>query len=149
MGGAEIFASLLSAYIKRRFTRKMSMQWMLTLTGFSQLLVYVNFHESLCAILSKFGITIFYGVLVTYTAELYPTEIRTKAYGAVMVAGRFSTILMPFVINGIKNTAITPPIFLGFLAFITIPMLNTLQETYKTDMTEVLKEIPELVFQAK
>lgn len=99
MGIAELMALAISAPIKRRFKRKNSMQFCQTITGFSLLAVYFDFQHTLSAIcnyfcllkklVAKLSVTVFFTILVTYTAELYPTEIRTKAYGVCLAAGRY------------------------------------------------------------
>ena len=36
----------------------------------------------------RFGITLYAVILITYTSEIYPTSMRSKAYGLCMTVGR-------------------------------------------------------------
>lgn len=61
-------------------------------------------------IFAKAGVTVFYAILITYTAELYPTELRAQAYGYGLFSGRLAMTIMPFVLGYSKNTLINPPL---------------------------------------
>jgi predicted MFS family arabinose efflux permease len=99
MGISELIASLLAAPIKRKFTRKISMQISLLFCSLSCLLIEMSYFKVVLALgkpnfdpkilVSKFSITVFYGILVTYTAEIYPTNLRSQAYGTFLTAGRY------------------------------------------------------------
>lgn len=95
MGFAEILASLSSAYIKRKYRRKSSMQASLIICCISCIGAQWFPFPVLLAISSKFTITLYYNILVTYTGEIYPTETRTQAYGLLMTVGRLAVISMP------------------------------------------------------
>lgn len=40
----------------------------------------------------RFGISVFGGVLVTYTSERYPTVVRSLGYGICIASGKISTL---------------------------------------------------------
>ena len=42
----------------------------------------------------RFGITLYAVILVTYTSEIYPTSLRSKAYGLCMTVGRTGTFII-------------------------------------------------------
>ena len=60
----------------------------LLLTTVSFMHFYINFvlYEKFQII--RFGITLYAVILVTYTSEIYPTSMRSKAYGLCMTIGR-------------------------------------------------------------
>ena len=41
----------------------------------------------------RFG-TLYAVILVTYTSEIYPTSLRSKAYGLCMTVGRTGTFII-------------------------------------------------------
>ena len=137
LGMSELFASAISAKIKRKFSRKRSLTFSFIVTGVAQLCVYFDFYTIYAGICAKAGVTIFYAILITYTAELYPTELRAQAYAYLIFSGRLAMIIMPFVLGYFKNSLINPPLVLSCLMFISIPLVKALKETHNSDMTEL------------
>jgi MFS family permease len=136
---------LWSARIKRLYTRKKSLAVSLGATGFALLAVYFNVREYISlnnvtivtGIIAKAGVTVFYGILMTYTSELYPTQLRSRAYGVCMVSGRFSMIVMPFFLAYMNQfEKLNAPLVLSMMLFISIAFLRCLPETYEQDMEE-------------
>eukprot|EP01016_Furgasonia_blochmanni_P008425 TRINITY_DN13416_c0_g1_i2.p2 TRINITY_DN13416_c0_g1~~TRINITY_DN13416_c0_g1_i2.p2 ORF type:complete len:125 (-),score=15.72 TRINITY_DN13416_c0_g1_i2:59-433(-) len=111
LGIAETLACLISAPIKLNHTRKKSFSFAIALMTFGcLLLVFVpnpancvtnddtcvhGYVTLLLSMLVKFGITIYSSILITYTSEVYPTEVRSLGYGFNMTIGRFGNIMMP------------------------------------------------------
>lgn len=136
---------LWSARIKRLYTRKKSLAVSLGGTGCALLAVYFNVREYIdlrnmtiaLGIIAKAGVTVFYGILMTYTSELYPTQLRSRAYGVCMVSGRFSMIVMPFFLAYMNQfEKVNAPLVLSMMLFISIAFLRCLPETYNQDMEE-------------
>jgi MFS family permease len=136
---------LWSARIKRLYARKKSLAVSLGGTGFALLAVYFNVREYISlnnvtivtGIIAKAGVTVFYGILMTYTSELYPTQLRSRAYGVCMVSGRFSMIVMPFILSWTDQfEKVRAPLVLSLMMFISIAFLRWLPETHNQDMEE-------------
>jgi len=49
------------------------------------------------ALIGKFGATASFAVVFVYTAEMFPTEIRSTAVGASSLCGRIGGIIAPFI----------------------------------------------------
>jgi hypothetical protein len=47
-------------------------------------------------LIGKLGITSSFGIIVVYTAELYPTAMRSIGVGASSTVGRVGAMLAPF-----------------------------------------------------
>jgi hypothetical protein len=137
MGFAEILASLSSAYIKRMYKRKSSMQVSLIICSLSCVGAQWFPFPVILAITSKFTITLFYNILVTYTGEIYPTETRTQAYGLLMTVGRLAVISMP-VFSRLWNvfTGLYSTHMIAILLLLSALALVALRETLDTEIVE-------------
>ncbi|XP_078490294.1 organic cation transporter protein-like [Ciona intestinalis] len=51
-----------------------------------------------CAMLGKLFTTVGYTVLYIFTGDLFPTMMRTQAYGACSFIARFGSILVPYIL---------------------------------------------------
>ena len=137
MGIAEIVASLSSAPIKRKYNRKTSMQASLGLCAASCFLSQWFTFPVLIAISSRFSITVFYNILVTYSGEIYPTETRTQAYGLFMTVGRLAVITMPTAVGlWTYFTGFLSTHLIGGLLLFSLLLLNFLKETLDAEMVE-------------
>jgi MFS family permease len=137
MGFAEILASLSSAYIKRMYKRKLSMQASLVICCISCVSSQWFPFPVLLAITSKFSITLYYNILVTYTGEIYPTETRTQAYGLLMTIGRLAVISMP-VLSRLWNyfTGFYSTHLIAILLLLSALALVGLRETLDIEIVE-------------
>ena len=88
MGLSELTGSLLTSPLIAKYRRKSVMSISLLLCGLSCLAIHLKFSQAILAMVSKLAITVFYGVLIAYTAEIYPTDLRSQAYGFLMTSGR-------------------------------------------------------------
>lgn len=137
MGIAEILASLASVPIKRKYTRKTSMQVCLGVCAVSCFISQWFTVPVVIALTTKFSITLFYNILVTYSGEIYPTETRTQAYGLFMTVGRLAVITMPTVVG--LWTYFTPFLsthLIGGFLVISMLLLHFLKETLDAEMVE-------------
>lgn len=137
MGIAEILASLASAPIKRKYSRKASMQFSLAVCAASCFLSQFLTFPVLVAVTSKFSITVFYNILVTYSGEIYPTETRTQAYGLFMTVGRLAVISMPTAVRlWTYFTGFMSTYLIGGLLVLSMLLLHFLKETLDAEMVE-------------
>jgi hypothetical protein len=75
--------------------------------------------------MAKGGVTVFYAILMSYTAELYPTALRTRAYGVCLFSGRLAMCVMPFILGLARHSIINPQLILSCLMFISVPLTKT------------------------
>ena len=88
--------------------------------------------------MSKFSISAFYGVLITYTAEVYPTKLRSQAYGFLMMGGRVATVMLPYLIFYWElYVGSETLVMLAFVSLIALFTLFLLEETLDQDMDEL------------
>lgn len=87
--------------------------------------------------MAKFTITVFYNILLTYTGEIYPTEIRTQAYGLFMVSGRLALLTMQFVFSiWTYYSGLLPMTLIGSALFVSAILVYFLRESQDADMFE-------------
>merc|ERR1711874_767258 len=58
-------------------------------------LVHIRGLQVTLALLGKFGATSSFAIVFVYTAEMFPTEIRSTAVGASSLCGRIGGIVAP------------------------------------------------------
>ncbi len=74
-----------------------------------------------CFILSgKFGAAGCFAIIYQYTAELYPTQIRTIAVGSSSMAGRFGSIVAPVIV--VIEPSSIPLSIMGIVALVGEPI---------------------------
>ena len=91
----------------------------------------------------KFGVSGSFAVIWIYSAELFPTDIRTNAMAMGSMAGRIGGIISPFINDFYESIPWLPPTIFGtvcvaggcllFLLPETLgkPLLNTIDEAEK------------------
>lgn len=88
--------------------------------------------------MSKFSISVFYGVLVTYTSEIYPTNMRSQAYGLLLTSGRIATVGLPYLLKiWDTNVGSSPLMLFSLLCVICTVIMFVLEETLDRDMDEI------------
>lgn len=85
-----------------------------------------------------------WGVVYTYTPELYPTRVRGTGAGWAAACGRFGGVLAPLAVGGILGTGIVgyEPIFLMFSAVLLVGAINVAllgEETKGRTLEEIAK----------
>ena len=102
----------------------------------------LNFQITL-SLIGKFGATASFAIVFVYTAEMFPTEIRSTAVGASSLCGRIGGILAPQI--AMLSTVWDPlPLLVmgtgsfigGILVFIFLP--ETLGKKLPDSMQEAL-----------
>jgi len=95
------------------------------------------------SLIGKFGASASFAIVFVYTAELFPTEIRSTAVGASSLCGRIGGIIAPQI--AMLNTVWTPlPLLVmgagsfvgGLLVFVFLP--ETLGKKLPDSMQEAL-----------
>jgi len=160
--GIELPAILFATYGLDKFGRKPLLAYSQILAGVTLIAagLLINYDPLIPTILSligKFGSTSSFAIVFVYTAEMFPTEIRSSAVGSSSTCARVGGILAPQVAN-LAVYWITLPFYLmgasslvgGIMILINLP--ETLGEPLPETMAEALnlgkkgnkaKEIPE------
>jgi len=93
----------------------------------------------------KFAIGASFGLIYLYTAELYPTMVRSLAVGSGSMVSRVGSIVAPFWVSLSSAWTFLPQLLVGILAFISgvlslmlpetmgMPLATTWEEAAKQD----------------
>lgn len=94
--------------------------------------------------LAKLFNTCAFAVVLYQTMELFPTSIRQTAYSSCSLAGRFGSILAPFIkdLNNATNEYVCLALFVT-LSCVTSLLINRLPETKGSDFSDTLREAEE------
>ncbi|XP_040604579.1 solute carrier family 22 member 21 [Mesocricetus auratus] len=124
LAAVEVPAYVLAWLLLQHMSRRYSMAGSLFLGGSVLLLLPLVPSELLylsttLVMVGKFGITSAYSMVYVYTAELYPTVVRSMGVGVSSTASRLGSILSPyFVYLGAYNRYL-PYILMGSLTILT------------------------------
>uniref|UniRef100_A0A671F7M1 Solute carrier family 22 member 16 n=1 Tax=Rhinolophus ferrumequinum TaxID=59479 RepID=A0A671F7M1_RHIFE len=88
----------------------------------------------------KFAIGSAFGLIYLYTAELYPTMIRTQAVGSGSVVCRVGSIIAPFCVYLSSVWLFMPQLLTGTLAFVSGLLTLRLPETLGKPLTTTWEE---------
>ncbi|XP_034524877.1 solute carrier family 22 member 16 isoform X2 [Ailuropoda melanoleuca] len=77
----------------------------------------------------KFAIGASFGLIYLYTAELYPTMVRSVAVGSGSMVSRVGSIMAPFWVSLSSAWTFLPQLLVGILAFISGLLTLMLPET--------------------
>ena len=93
------------------------------------------------ALIGKMFITMSFDSIYTWSAELYPTELRAEGLGFCQVTSRTGAALAPWVVKGFKVLHRSSPfIVMSILAIVSAMSLTFLPETKGKDMMEDCKD---------
>ncbi|XP_075779214.1 solute carrier family 22 member 16 isoform X1 [Pelodiscus sinensis] len=92
----------------------------------------------------KFAIGVAFGLIYLYTAELYPTVIRSLAVGSGSMMCRVGSIVAPFCVYLMSVWIFMPQLLVGIMAFLTGMLTLMLPETLGKPLTNTLAEAAEL-----
>eukprot|EP00092_Neocalanus_flemingeri_P018838 GFUD01020396.1.p1 GENE.GFUD01020396.1~~GFUD01020396.1.p1 ORF type:complete len:549 (+),score=92.66 GFUD01020396.1:57-1703(+) len=104
--------------------------------------VYANdWPAMVVALFGKMCITFSWAVLFLYSAEIFPTEIRTSAIGSASFIGRFGGILAPWVeLLGKNYHPYIPAVIFGGNALLAGLLAIWLPETQGTELAYTIEE---------
>uniref|UniRef100_H3AJM8 Solute carrier family 22 member 16 n=1 Tax=Latimeria chalumnae TaxID=7897 RepID=H3AJM8_LATCH len=92
----------------------------------------------------KFTIAIAFGLIYLYTAELYPTIIRSLAVGSGSMLCRAGSVVAPFCVYLTDIWIFFPQLIVGVMALLTGMLTLMLPETLGKPLTNTLEEALEL-----
>ncbi|CAG2168371.1 unnamed protein product [Oppiella nova] len=99
----------------------------------------------LFALISKYGISSSWNILVIYAAEIYPTVIRNIGMGTASVVGRIGSVSAPFMGNLTIHTSLTfVMIFYGIVTAVGAILGLYLPETKDKEIPDTLEEAENL-----
>ncbi|KAK9411489.1 solute carrier family 22 member 16 [Crotalus adamanteus] len=92
----------------------------------------------------KFAIGIAFGLIYLYTAELYPTVVRSLAVGSGSMMCRVGSVVAPFCVYLSSVWIFFPQLIVGIMAFLTGVLTLLLPETLGRPLTNTWAEAAEL-----
>ncbi|XP_072499140.1 solute carrier family 22 member 16 [Notamacropus eugenii] len=92
----------------------------------------------------KFAIGVAFGLIYLYTAELYPTFIRSLAVGSGSMMCRVGSVIAPFCVYLTSVWIFMPQLLVGIMAFLTGMLTLMLPETLGKPLTNTWEEAEEL-----
>ncbi|XP_036624814.1 solute carrier family 22 member 16 [Trichosurus vulpecula] len=88
----------------------------------------------------KFTIGVAFGLIYLYTAELYPTFIRSLAVGSGSMMCRIGSVIAPFCVYLASVWIFMPQLLVGIMAFLTGMLTLMLPETLGKPLTNTWEE---------
>ncbi|XP_015352844.1 solute carrier family 22 member 16 [Marmota marmota marmota] len=95
-------------------------------------------------IIGKLAIGSAFGLIYIYTAELYPTFIRSTAVGSGSMAGRVVSIVSPLTKEIAKTWIVVPQLSLAILALLSVLLSIQLPETTGKPLATTWEEFAQL-----
>jgi hypothetical protein len=97
------------------------------------------------AVVAKFGIGLFANILITYTSECYPTDIRALGLGLNLTISRIGTVAMPYIITIMQDQSVSPLVLMGAMGLVAVLVIKCfLTETLNETMMDTLVEMQAL-----
>ncbi|KAL3970756.1 kinesin family member 26 [Sarotherodon galilaeus] len=139
----EIPAYILSWTMFRWCSRRLTLSLSLSTGGLFLLLIQlIPTHLFSLAIalemIGKFAVTTAYSLVYAFTAELYPTVLRTTAVGACSMASRIGSITAPFFIYLRSYSVSLPYILMGSLTALAGLLSLLLPESFGMPLPETI-----------
>ncbi|CAH2252167.1 solute carrier family 22 member 16 [Pelobates cultripes] len=92
----------------------------------------------------KFSIGVAFGLIYLYTAELYPTIVRSLAVGSGSMMCRIGSVVAPFCVYLTDVWIFMPQMLVGIMAFLTGILTLMLPETLGKPLTSTMEEAAEM-----
>ncbi|XP_068933150.1 solute carrier family 22 member 16 isoform X2 [Petaurus breviceps papuanus] len=92
----------------------------------------------------KFAIGVAFGLIYLYTAELYPTFVRSLAVGSGSMMCRVGSVIAPFCVYLSSVWIFMPQLLVGIMAFLTGMLTLMLPETLGKPLTNSWEEAEKL-----
>uniref|UniRef100_A0A4W3J5Q8 Solute carrier family 22 member 16 n=1 Tax=Callorhinchus milii TaxID=7868 RepID=A0A4W3J5Q8_CALMI len=153
-GAVELPSYIIACFVMDKLGRRNTLAPSLFLTGLACFLSMVvpQDIEALSITLSmigKFAIALAFGLIYLYTAELYPTIIRSLAVGSGSMMARVGSTVAPFCVLLSAVWIFLPQLIVGVMAFVTGLLTLMLPETLGKPLTQTFQEATELQAKVK
>uniref|UniRef100_A0A8C9AY31 Solute carrier family 22 member 16 n=1 Tax=Prolemur simus TaxID=1328070 RepID=A0A8C9AY31_PROSS len=134
LGAVEIPAYFFVCVGMDRLGRKPVLAFSLFFSALSCAVIMVipqNYHvwRVVATMAAKFAIGAVFGLIYLYTAELYPTVVRSLAVGSGSMVCRLASILAPFFVYLSSEWSFLPQLLVGTTSFMTGVLTLSLPET--------------------
>lgn len=97
--------------------------------------------QQITMMLAKLFNTCSFTCILYQCIELFPTSIRQTAYSTCSLAGRFGSILAPFIKHLSQKTSnLVPPVIYATLSLMEIILITKIPETKGSDLPDTLLE---------
>ncbi|XP_078256022.1 solute carrier family 22 member 16, partial [Rhinoraja longicauda] len=148
-GAVEIPSYIVACIVMERLGRRNTLAPSLFLTGITCFLSMVipQDMEALTitvSMIGKFAIAVAFGLIYLYTAELYPTIIRSLAVGSGSMMARVGSTVAPFCVLLASVWIFLPQLIVGIMSFLTGALTLFLPETLGRPLTQTFEEAAEL-----
>ncbi|KAJ8021290.1 Solute carrier family 22 member 6-B [Holothuria leucospilota] len=146
-GAIEIPAYMVCMFLPELIGRKGSTGVTMVLGGIScclTLLLPLGVWRALLAMAGKFCISISFSVVCTWSAELYPTTVRTSAMGLFSMSSRVGAILVPFMLIMEDVWPSLPLLIMGCLSITAGLLCIFFPETKGRPMPSTFEDIKKL-----
>jgi hypothetical protein len=130
LGCIELLGILLSIKLLRHFSRIKCMRIFIMICLVTCILFYFFDYQFFLLIITKFFLTLFFGVLQIYTLEIIPVEIRSQGFGYCFTFGRLCAIFIPLFLGRFSALQIKPVLILAIFFLLSLFFMINLKETY-------------------
>lgn len=142
-GAVEIPAYVSSVFALKYFGRRFSTCGYLVLGGVACILsicIPVGVGRAVMATIGKFGITASFSIIYIYTAELYPTPLRSVGVGMCSMSSRIGGVIAPLIRILGRTWAPLPFIIYGLCSIAAGLLALLLPETKGCKLPETVAE---------
>lgn len=142
---AEFIAEILSGFIADKYGRKPTLLWSFIMATVASLLFSFSFNLYFSITLLFFiciGIASAFNILYIYSAEMYPTNIKSLSVGIFFLFNRISAGIVPFILTLISNVIL----IIFILSSISVFIMTVLPETLNTDPGDEVKEVVNQIY---
>ena len=146
MGLTEIPAYVIPSAVLMIIGRRQASTLLYTLGGICLISILIIPREYTAAVMGvaltgRFALSSVYGIIILYTAELFPTVVRNSAVGTSSVMAHVGTITAPYVADLLGQVSWWAPSTLcGILAVIAGITCLLLPETRKRSLADTVEQ---------
>uniref|UniRef100_A0A672Y6F8 Major facilitator superfamily (MFS) profile domain-containing protein n=1 Tax=Sphaeramia orbicularis TaxID=375764 RepID=A0A672Y6F8_9TELE len=145
-GAVELPAYVYTFLVFKYFSRRLPTSGALGMGGVALCLIQVipkSLPQLAIALemLGKFAFSVCFSMVYAYTAELYPTVLRTTATGTCSTFSRLGSALAPFLFHLSIYSKYLPYIVLGSLAVVSAIVIQFLPESFGRSLPETIEQM--------
>uniref|UniRef100_A0A4W5K492 Solute carrier family 22 member 5 n=1 Tax=Hucho hucho TaxID=62062 RepID=A0A4W5K492_9TELE len=138
----EVPAYVVSTALLRNCQRRPLLSAFLLIGG--GMLFLIQLIPETVEMVGKFAFTISFTVVYIYTAEIYPTVVRSAGVGICSSAARIGTIAAPYIIYLGSINKYLPYIIMGSMTVASSAVNLFLPETFRKELPETVEQMQQL-----